>query len=145
MILTKKFETTIADVKNWLEAAAMEYEEDDEDLHVTGGVDFPCFVRSIGSNRIVLTTYIETKARATREALLDLANLCNTKSMVPRFYVVSDEDGDNYFYANLTLFLVEPESKNLFLKMTREFTEDFAIAIRKYDADDITGGEGDSA
>jgi hypothetical protein len=65
--------------------------------------------------------------------------------MVPRFYVVSDEDGDNYFYANLTLFLVEPESKNLFLKMTREFTEDFAIAIRKYDADDITGGEGDSA
>ncbi len=81
-------------IKSILDGAAIEGKiDDDGDLYVTEGVDFPFWVILVPDlNFIMFKTHWSVKADATDEDVLSLINHANSKIVLPQFFMVPGED-----------------------------------------------------
>ncbi|MEZ5563536.1 MAG: YbjN domain-containing protein [Gammaproteobacteria bacterium] len=82
-------------IKDIFDGAAIDSEfDDDGDLYVTGGVDFPFWATLVPDHNLVqFKTHVRVKKEASDEDVLSLVNRANSRIMLPQFFMVSDEEG----------------------------------------------------
>lgn len=129
-------EFTIENIKKAIDEAHFESEIDnDGDIYITEGLEFPCWV-SVGEENEVLKvmTYAKLRENADELKSLRLANRINT-SFFPNVVSVNNGKLESYYYALLDDSMSE---KNL-VKIIRRCTSSFVNAVREEDSDDLIG------
>lgn len=89
----------------FLENAAIGNEVDeDDDLYLTDGIDFPIWINCNHEEEFLFMYSMIPMNNIPFEQAIAFANDCNTNLVMPAFYIMKDEDGDLSLRASYYLF-----------------------------------------
>ena len=99
MSVIKFEELTVEYIHNVLSDSAFTVEiDDDKDVYITGSqIDFPCWIQfSHESFYIKLFTFINFNEQVKRSEAYEFVNNLNRSIVFPRFWLVENDDEDNF-------------------------------------------------
>jgi hypothetical protein len=129
-------EVTVERLRSLLETAVIDLEPDDEgDLYLTGGIDFPIWIRLDHERKTLeLFTYIRKVAADAADVALRLSDL-NGRLPLGQFYLADDA-----IYSRHAVSFDGGLLPRQFVKIVRRFSGSFREAIQEL-RDLLTGEE----